>query len=65
MNSEMVTSVSSFQKFELADPGVTEGGVKSVIKQGQVAAVQVSVGKKNYELQVSKISHASLSLTDS
>ena len=61
-NSTIVASVSPFQKFELADPGLIEGGVNSVLKQGQEAAVRVTVGKKNYELKVGKPSSVPSSL---
>ncbi|KAK7090090.1 von Willebrand factor A domain-containing protein 8-like [Littorina saxatilis] len=53
LGKEGKTAVTdTLSKFELVDQGLADGGVESVIKQGQEAAVKVSVGRKNYDLKL-------------
>ncbi|KAL8625507.1 hypothetical protein ACOMHN_014596 [Nucella lapillus] len=53
LGKEGKTAVTdTLSKFELTDSGATDGAVKSVVKEGQEAAVQIAVGRKKYNLKL-------------
>lgn len=53
LGKEGKTAVTdAMNKFELVDPGLSHGGVKGVKKEGNSATVQITVGKKSFNLNV-------------
>ncbi|XP_076454368.1 von Willebrand factor A domain-containing protein 8-like [Babylonia areolata] len=53
LGKEGKTAVTdTLSKFELADSGHAAGAVKSVIKEGQEAAVKIALGRKKYNLKL-------------